>query len=245
MQPQQRYISNELIHFLGRKDNTEDERYDRLCNILREGRLRGEVKGVQPAPGAVETDMTVVAFNLKAKLSENQMFNPNMVCFCDIPVQELGIHIKKYKGFGIGFDKDLVARRAGVPVYYIPKKGSMKHKPSNYKGEYFDEVVPELCSYLGDLIDKELDVPEVPVVTRMKFESFLFHHVFSYLKFFDHKLPEDHEKNYYFEREWRVLGTFKFGMQDIRRILLPENFAERFRKDFSEYYGQLTFTRIQ
>lgn len=46
----------------------------------------------------------------------------------------------------------------------------------------------------------------------MDMERFLSFHIFSYLKFFDHSLNDDHEDNYYFEREWRVIGNIHFSI---------------------------------
>jgi len=35
----------------------------------------------------------------------------------------------------------------------------------------------------------------------------------------------------------------KFDLKDVRRVFLPEFYAELFRKDFPDYYGQVTFTK--
>ena len=61
------------------------------------------------------------------------------------------------------------------------------------------------------------------------------------LKFFDPTKDEDHEENFYMEREWRVLGTVAFSLEEVARIILPPSFAKRFRTDVPEYWGQLTF----
>lgn len=251
MQSEQRYISNELTHFIGASDKSDDERYRRLCKILQEGRLRGE-----PLDSEKVGDDPQVDFFLDRKLSENEMFNPNMVCFCDIPVQELGIHIRKYGSFGIAFEKDLIARQGGIPVYYVPKSGLLP-PGMELDGEYFDKGITDLLNYLLREMsrklqsDKKGQPPKVKDLNRHKklqaeivgHVSFLIYYFFSYLKVFDHKLPDFDEKNYYFEREWRVLGACKFQMKDVLRILIPKPFSQRFRKDFPKYYGQLTFTQ--
>jgi len=66
-------------------------------------------------------------------------------------------------------------------------------------------------------------------------------HVFSYLKFFNHLYPDDHPDNFYFEREWRVVGNVGFKMEDAKRVFIPEKCAKQFRQDCPQYYGQLTF----
>ena len=66
--------------------------------------------------------------------------------------------------------------------------------------------------------------------------------LFPYMKFFDCELPEDHLDNYYMEREWRVVGSVRFKLDDVERILIPREFARRLRIDLPDYTGQLTFT---
>jgi hypothetical protein len=54
-------------------------------------------------------------------------------------------------------------------------------------------------------------------------------------------LNEDDPENYYFEREWRILGNLWFEITDINRVIIPESYAKKFIKDIPEYSGQLTF----
>ena len=64
------------------------------------------------------------------------------------------------------------------------------------------------------------------------FEDF---NVYSFIKFFDDGLPEDHKDNYYMEREWRTRGVVRFSPSDIATVVLPEVF----RKQFCRLYPQL------
>jgi len=73
--------------------------------------------------------------------------------------------------------------------------------------------------------------------------GFILKTLLSFVRAFDHNLPEDDEENYYFEREWRIIGNMKFNRCDVRRVLLPSSFAERFRDDFRDYCSQVTFTK--
>jgi hypothetical protein len=72
--------------------------------------------------------------------------------------------------------------------------------------------------------------------------SFLNIYVFSHVKYFDDATADEDPANVYMEREWRVLGDVNFSLSDVRRVFLPEEFAERFRIDLPEYTGQLTFS---
>jgi hypothetical protein len=51
--------------------------------------------------------------------------------------------------------------------------------------------------------------------------QFLNMHVLSHLKFFDAKLQDWEEANYYFEREWRISQDVKFRLNDLWRVILP------------------------
>lgn len=67
--------------------------------------------------------------------------------------------------------------------------------------------------------------------------------MFSYIKSFDHSLSNEDSKNYYFEREWRVIGNVLFKIDDVKRIFIPESYSKQLRKDFPHFFGQVTFTK--
>ena len=156
-------------------------------------------------------------------------------------------------------------------MHYIPKEASLPPDayslPHTNKADYFDDVVKlneQLERHLevtpideGNPNDIEfppldIDHPDAPqdltaFLDRYPgvyslIQRFLSLHMFCYLKFFDHELPDDAPDNFYFEREWRVCGNLQFNLQDVRRVLIPEEYAERFRQDLPEYYGQVNFT---
>ena len=51
--------------------------------------------------------------------------------------------------------------------------------------------------------------------------EFLELNIMSHLKFFDHRLHDEHPENYYLEREWRVSRDVPFDLEDVRRIIVP------------------------
>ncbi len=246
MSSQQRYISNELTHFVG-KGKTSEEQYQLLLKILKEGKLihwRNEVIKVGGVSG------TTMEFNPKAKVSKNEMFNPGMICFCDIPTGDINIHIRKYSPFGLSFAKHLIVQRGGSPVYYISGKTPIMHSifgnGCNNKGELFDKIVPELYKYIiGNIkLQSPSGTESSRLQQKVQFVSFLALHIFGYLKCFDHELKEDEEDNYYFEREWRIIGNLTFRISDIKRIFISQDYATRFREDVPQYHGQLTFADL-
>src|SRR5260370_30633322 len=110
-------------------------------------------------------------------------------------------------------------------------------------GEYFDKMALEYHELFG-LLDQRLmetrTTPGVPADVRRLWElrRFFDFHVFSFVKFFDHRLPDDHPDNYYFEREWRLIGNLQFEPGDIRTIVVPRSYAERLAADLPEYSAQ-------
>src|SRR3989338_3548237 len=103
----QRYISKEIIHFVGRKKQ-KNEQYKIFKTILSERKLG------TGNPGFISTTMR----NLGG-LSSNEVYTSDMVCFCDIPIGDLGIHIKKYSSFGISFLKKYLIAKGTSPIWYI------------------------------------------------------------------------------------------------------------------------------
>ena len=96
MLPAQRYVSPELTHFVGRS-LPEEEQYSLVLEILKTGWLTHP-----PHDPYISGNLTITP---GARISDNKMFIPEVVCFCDIPVQELDIHVRKYSRFGLAFLK--------------------------------------------------------------------------------------------------------------------------------------------
>jgi hypothetical protein len=270
----QRYISRELTHFVGRRESDDESRYGLLLKIIREGWLTHE-----PHNPRISGNLSV---NESARVSQNEMYLPQVVCFCDIPLQDLAIHVVKYSRFGISFDKDFICNHGGTPVFYIPVQAKATNYPPDVseilsesrsrfealgikdlvkddldmsKGELFDAMVKEYHDLLR-VFEGLLMKPPTPsggtigaypgeglrLTQRLvRLAMFLDFHVFSRMVFFSHLLPEEDRQNYYFEREWRVVGNVPFKTEDIRRILIPEAYAKRFRQDCPQYCGQLSF----
>jgi len=256
----QRYVSKELFHFVGRKLG-EEQQYELLVRIAGSGWLTHPPHSLH-----VTGNLTV---NSGARLSRNEMYATQIVCFCDIPFQDLGIHVRKYSRFGMSFPKDLVVAQGGAPVFYIPlealarvvrnvpddhaqamsfmkriqSEGPMAAFESLGAGEYFDKMAPEyheLFRLFQQRLRETSTTPGVSVDEKRLWElqRFFDFHVFSFVKFFDHRLPDDHPDNYYFEREWRLVGNLQFELGDIRTIVVPRSYAERLAADLPEYSGQ-------
>lgn len=227
-QVSQGYVSNELTHFVGRNQLTDDERYGLLVEILKSGLLRSpKYSPTHPAGHArLHTDVTKT-------LSSNEVYHGTYVCFCDIPVADLEIHISKFSSFGLSFLRDFLAQRGASPVFYIAQNSRSTPLNAQTRAEEFDEAFR--------LFGKLFVSHQGPMEIWEGFFCFVEWEVFSRFKFFDHTKRDDCPKNYYMEREWRVVGKVCFGLDDVNRVIIPRRYAEQLRQDVPEYFGQVTF----
>jgi hypothetical protein len=238
----QRYISKELIHFLGRELTEDEKRYQLLIKILKEGWITHHPH--------IPTIFGNLNINPSAKISNNEMYNPECVCFCDIPITDIDIHTRKYSRFGISFLKEFLTSQGANPVFYITNNSNIfqymasgtnlgDHLDTSMK-EYHDFVV-----FLHESVTSHESKDPWREEVKNKFKNvanFLDFIIFSYLKCFDNTLSEDNEKNYYMEREWRIICNLKFALKDVHRVILPKEYSQRFRAEMPIYSGQVTFT---
>ncbi len=224
----QRYISNELTHFVGRRLPTEDKQFALLVKILKTGRLRAA--GLEKEENE---DVGALRFRPGRRFSENEMYEPSMVCFCDIPVADLGIHISKYSRFGLALSKHFLIGKGVAPVSYIPR-GSRVH------GRTRAMIMDALSHTLKRIAGTEDERAAISGEWDKLLDT-LEWHLFPFLKFFDETSAEADPDNFYMEREWRRLGNVHFQAADVSRVIVPESYATRLRRAIPKYVGQLTF----
>lgn len=243
----QRYVSKELAHFVGPQQGGSDEQFETLTNVVREALLR-------PYEGACEPPGYGARVDLSGKITEETMLYADMTCFCDIPSDELGIHVAKYGPFGLSFLKSFLLRMGASPVFYVAMDATARVAgPPKSNAEWYEEQVTALVRLLNETWLRENQSVDTAVEPREKSERlqrfgavgrtgmFVETHLLSYLKFFDASKPDNDPKNYYMEREWRVLGSVRFKLDDVHRVYLPEPYAPRLRERFPTYCGQVTF----
>jgi hypothetical protein len=234
----QRYISDELTHFVGRELQTDDERYDLLVKILTDGWLIAP--GTLDDKGKPRENRWNRKYHWGRKLSEPEgLFCPSAVCFCDIPVADLGLHVRKYSKFGLAFTKAFLIDKGAAPVFYLPKGGRLFNLPGQTRGDILDEMEAELHRMSGLVPDGSPSGFHQPKLSKV--EKFLEDIVLSYMKPFDETITEDDPNNYYMEREWRTLISVRFNLQDVRRIVIPEAYGTKLRQNVPMYAAQVTF----
>ncbi len=228
----QRYVSDELTHFVGRQLAAEDERYDLLVKILTTGWLKGGgMDEGEPVEGTVR-----FRYRWERKLSDPEgLFQASAVCFCDIPVADLSLHVRKYSRFALAFKKEFLIPKGAAPVFYVPRGSPLFGRT---RAEILDEMGEELRQMHPPIPagSREFRPPEP---TRK--DQFLERFVLSYVKPFDETKAEDDPDNYYMEREWRILSSVRFRLADVWRVILPEVYGERFRENVPMYKRQVAF----
>lgn len=262
----QRYVSDELTHFVGRdlmadatdadRERLEEQLYERLVAILREGQLKtgGRRTGVNADPSIGKEGITVervITYEVGSK-SLQKMFDPAVICFCDIPVDDIGIHVSKYSPFGLAFSRDFLLERGTNPVLYLAEDAAVGEE-AGMLGDLFIEEMNRALRLLSELqvahshpagAPRLHDVQGLPPgVTHdaTLAHQFLLIHVFAFVKAFRGDSADEDPENYYMEREWRRYGDLDFMLEDVCRVYLPRRFAKRLRSDLPDYYGQVTF----
>jgi hypothetical protein len=246
------YVSDELTHFVGRSLPDDQSRYGLLHKILCSRWLKASHRD-QLGPGFVGQSDSGKA------LSGNDAIKCTSVCFCDIPVTTLGIHMKKYSSFGVAFAKRLMLHSGATPVHYIARNARHRGVGIGPKtvGDWFDQLRKEIQNFAHDLGSytalhdgsprflSKLSPPGTPLGHRLMgqfsaLQSDLEFLVFGQLKFFTVGLARDDPDNFYMEREWRVPEGFAFGLDDIARVIVPQEFADQLRSDMPDYSGLIT-----
>jgi hypothetical protein len=116
MKAAQRYVSDELSHFVGR-GKPEEEQYDMLVNkVLKSGWLTHGPHHDPSIPRGVSLD-------LSKPISKDEAIRNQVVCFCDIPEADLAIHVEKYSKFGLAFRKEFLIDAGACSVFYIANEG--------------------------------------------------------------------------------------------------------------------------
>ena len=262
----QRYVSDELTHFVGRdvmadatdteRESREEQLYARLLSILREGQLKtgGKETGVNADPSIGKEGITVervISYEVGSK-SLQKMFDPAVICFCDIPVEDIGIHVAKYSPFGLAFSRHFLLEEGTNPVLYLAED-AMVGEGAGTLGSLFIEEMNRALHLLSELqvahshpagaprFQGVQGLPHAVTHDATLIHQFLLIHVFAFVKAFRADSADEDPENYYMEREWRRYGDLDFTLDDVCRVYLPRRFAKRLRADLPEYYGQVTF----
>ena len=112
-----RYVSDELYHFVGRSDpGNHEANYRILVKILLQG-------CVSHWPHTPDWGRVQLRINWEGDLLKGDLIVPTVTCFGDIPAEHLHLHIEKYGHFGLSFDRKFLVQYGTRPVTYVPYFG--------------------------------------------------------------------------------------------------------------------------
>jgi hypothetical protein len=246
------YISRELTHFAG-KGKSPDEQFQVLLKILSDGKLmhpeiqesnrqkeEGPPKEIT-ARKSVPEDVPSMSLRMKDRISSNEKYLANVVCFCDIPREEFQIQMTKYSQFGLSFPKGFLVAKGAYPVFYIERNAQVNS--GQIIADRFDLEIEELYSLFGQFNSEnpEKDTISDRLTSRDSFRisGFLEFYIFSFCKFFDSSLDPEHEDNTYYEREWRAYKAVAFALTDISYVVVPEGYKDQLLVKFPDLRGRV------
>lgn len=232
----QRYVSHELTHFVGRAESDDEARYQLLLTILKSGKLIGSPRAENPP--------TALSFNPSEKLSSNRRYDIAAVCFCDIPLADLQIHMNKYGKFGLSFQKSFLISHGANPVFYIVKNSATTEYSASPREEHFNSEVDKLMNFIDREVDEFRSKPPSPEnnarIRKLRdAKNFLQFQILGFLRFFDVPAGDEDPNNLYMEREWRVIGDLAFSIEHVERVILPKSFSGKVQEDLPAFVGQV------
>ena len=223
-----------------------EEQYKILCSILN----TRYVAKYKETPG----ELRPIEIDGFQSICDDKMFKVHAVCFCDIPVLGLGIHMTKYGTVGLSFAKPFLVSKGASPVFYVAKNALTevdydedgKPRQEITRGQLFDSSIftftklhVERKLWVWEQRQVEADVADH--LSALSIPSwFLHYYVFGQVKCFDSTLAPGHRDNFYMEREWRIPGDLKFSDGDVTRVILPRDYVDRFRTAVPHYKGPIT-----
>lgn len=266
----QMYTSKELTHFVGREftvkarnghmsfQEAQEAQYDILARQILGPEPRLAYKGYQAG------SVTSILRDRLGSVCNETMYAPPMVCFCDIPVDDLELHMNKYSRFGLSFEKRFLIERGATPVFYVAKGSrvtvledimirsilpgmGMLGTPGPYERTvHRSEVIDEIGKLIHET-SKSLTRPELANIighhefTRLEgFRQLLTVAFMCHIKCFDETVTEEAEENFYMEREWRILEHVEFRLDNVVRVFVPdESWVARVRQDVPAFRGHI------
>jgi hypothetical protein len=160
-------VSAELTHFVGAGEPTDEDRFELLVQIVRDGMLIDgrSLRRAKKLPVSfldiVERDGTERRYdyfaepyfdtNVLADLESNDFVRPDMVCFCDIPYKPpefFRVHTAKYNRFGVAFAREFLVPQGASPVFYVARSATTSMRlvgeDGPYSNFYLDHTYPSL-----------------------------------------------------------------------------------------------------
>ncbi|MCU0651543.1 MAG: abortive infection system antitoxin AbiGi family protein [Candidatus Omnitrophica bacterium] len=211
----QRFSAKVLWHFTGYNKSSKDS-FARLVSIAKEGLLK----------------ISDRSFPIKMPNGEKRIGFPSS-CVCDIPFKDLRLHILRYGGFGIAFNKEKAILTGHFnPVLYINK--------NHIFFKHAEKILPELerlessCGNSKQVLQEYLKMMGT-YVKRCDLTSIIH---------LDPKIDEEQNNNFYYEREWRSAYDWNFIRGDVVTVMMPQDYIGLFQEELKGSKGEGVFKNL-
>ncbi len=154
-----------------------------------------------------------------ARYYDNIGDSQRCVCFSEIPPGYWERLTEKYSLLGIAFRKRFVLDKGGAPVWYVEKDG--------HQQKAISEMVDSAAEVRPDGIGANAIDASAAIWRMTPFIDF----------------PGNWRGSVYrfeWEREWRVVGPFEFGVEDVAFLFIPEELHAKAREFFTVAKGENT-----
>lgn len=136
-----------------------------------------------------------------------------MTCFCDINMQRIKWHTKRYGRYGIAFHKDWSIRKGIQPIHYI--------NPESFILREYRETFIDAEKYSGD--DPEIE----------RLQDYLLCHL-AFMKPLYSDMSSSAKQNFHDEREWRYVPNMADISSELPQILWGKKNSAKARRDFND-----------
>jgi len=237
------YTSSELFHLVGRSHPDDHEaNYQILLKVL-------DSYCVSHPPHVPGVSPHRITTNWDKSIFTGELIVADVTCFCDIPYDTLGIHMRKYGMFGISFDRDFLIKYGARPVIYMPMRPS---DPLWWGSIHCETLIRDIeqiwRGYRKQVIDPMgltaktrslCEEPTSPQNAVSAMDEVITQYFLAFLKPFNSELPDDDPDNYYMEREWRRFGNSPFQPNDVRHVLVAPAFVARLKNERPLYSDKI------
>ncbi len=152
-----------------------------------------------------------------------------MVCFCDIPLSQISLHVKKYSksgGYGIGMSKSWAMKKGITPVLYLSYKNEFMYSEiKNYAKSLSSK---DIATNASDMCMKQRLLYYAKRTTESSFELNLSN------SNVDEEAKREKKYKYYNEREWRYVPQISEEVH-LEIINLKEKEEEKIKNELSEH----------
>jgi hypothetical protein len=194
-----------LIHFVGGKLKTDEERFTSINMILE----------TQQFVSRLEEEL----FGENYYHGEGWGRSAMPICFTDLPEQLLQSHNKHYSKFGIAFSKKYIVTNGGNPVFYWAEECEILKKASNHLSQY----MADLEKTISQCCDSKLPLEAMSDLYELIWPIMQLSKPFKVLN----------NSSVYDEQEWRILGEsgkWKFDRNEVKFVTAPIKYLNQLKQ---------------